>query len=116
MCGGIFATYAFYSLHETGDLRNYFALIPLTIAAFVAVGIFAFLYQKLQDYAKVFVWGAGMAYLFYLFMLAFISAITGDLAGVLMWFPIIALFGIPRMLPLTVMSWVAVFLCYKEDP
>lgn len=115
LCGGIYTTYAFYSLSETGDLGSYSVLILLTIAALVAVGVFAFMYKTLKNYTKAFFWGTGVVYLSYLLMLVVISAITGDLAAVLMWLPVIALFGIPYMLPLTVMSWGAVFLCYSED-
>ena len=109
---GFFATYALYSINETGDLKSFGALIPILIASMSSLLISTYFHKKFRNNTKRFLFSILFSYLSYIFLMIVASAILGELSELLMWSVIIIMFGIPFMFPLTSMSWFAVFVFF----
>ncbi len=112
---GLFVTYALYSMSETGDLTNYSVLIPLAVAAFSSALISVYFHKKVSENSNRFLYSLICSYLAYICLLVVVSIITGDFAEVIMWSLVIIMFGVPFMMPLTCMSWLAVYLFFKKS-
>jgi hypothetical protein len=111
---GMFVTYVFYSVSETRNLRHIITLIPLSVAGLCAVLISVFFCSKFKAGVISFILSVVCSYLSYVCLLFAVSGILDDLPGLLMWAPVIARVGIPYMLPLTIMSWLAVCIFFHD--
>ena len=107
---GAFTTYAMYSRGETGDLRCYGAIPHLLVAlgACATVTVVSFRLSR-RPVARLAV-SFGLSYAAYVLLILGASLITGDFAETMMWLPIILLFAIPFMFPLTAGAIAAVAL------
>ncbi|MFW6146492.1 MAG: hypothetical protein ACOC7R_04075 [Planctomycetota bacterium] len=96
---GAFGTYTLYC--ETGDLRCYgvipVVLLALAASTLVTVAAFCLARHAAARVALAF----ALSYWAYILLIFGAALVGGDLAETLMWLPIMILFGIPFMFPLT---------------
>ena len=114
---GALITYALFSIGETGNLRCYSMLPGIGGALLACIVVTAISFWILKNPIARVALSLFGSYGVYILILVIGSAITGDLAETMMWFPIILLFGIPNMLPLTVgtITGVAMFSGKKNN-
>ena len=105
---GVHITYGLFSIGETGNLRCY-SMIPMVGgAALVCILVTAICFWILENPVLRVALSLIASYVAYILVVLIGSAVTGDIAETMMWFPLMLFFGIPNMLPLTVGTIIGV--------
>ncbi|HOU60098.1 MAG TPA: hypothetical protein PLS59_11715 [Kiritimatiellia bacterium] len=107
---GTLLPHAMYAMSEDGNLWNLQLFVMMLIAAITSFTAFAACRFFLDGTIKRFIIGAIASYAAILILLLAAAGITGEFSEVIMWIPVILLFGVPFMAPLVIMSGVGSLL------
>ena len=106
---GISLSYGLYSYNTTNSLRNYGLIMPIIVAAVIAVTISIYLYNKINGKSLSCLLSVLISYFAYFIILVVGFLINEEYFVFVAFSPIIFRF----LFPITLMSWLSVFLYFK---